>query len=79
VFTVISRGVRGTLVPRLTTRGECQLQELLTIQSGVVLKSDEPNLRSLLRCWKKCGALDAAALYKLRTWGGVHAPFHDFV
>jgi hypothetical protein len=45
----------------------------------VVLKPDEPDQRSLRQCRKKSGALDAATLYKLRTWGGVHAPFHDFV
>jgi hypothetical protein len=49
------------------------------ILGEISLKPGEPDRRSLLRCRKKCGALDAAALYKLRTWGGVHAPFHDFV
>jgi hypothetical protein len=30
-------------------------------------------------CRHKDGALDASALYKLRTWGGVDAPFFSFV
>jgi hypothetical protein len=79
VFSVLSGGLRRALVPRLTARGEQQLCELDDILGAFSLNPGEPDRRSLLRCRKNSGALDAAALYRLRTWGGVHAPFHDFV
>jgi hypothetical protein len=52
---------------------------LLALLGGVVLRGDTPDVRSLSRCKRKDGSFDAAAYYQLRTWGGVHAPFHDFV
>jgi hypothetical protein len=69
VMDVMGRGVRAALVPRLTVCGETQLQSLLALLGGVVLRGDTPDVRSLSRCKRKDGSFDAAAYYQLRTWG----------
>jgi hypothetical protein len=78
VSAVFSAGVRNTLVPRLNSAGEHQLVTLLRLLHRVML-SLAPDARILTRCRKKNGALDAAALYRLRTWGGVDSPACAFV
>jgi hypothetical protein len=66
------------MVPRLSSEGARQLPALLDLVSGVALTSVVDS-RTLTRCRRKDGALDASALYKLRTWGGVDAPFYSFM
>jgi hypothetical protein len=78
VGAVLRAGVRRSLVPRLTSEGERQLPALMELVSGVVL-TQTPDVRELVRCRRKDGALDASSLYRLRTWGGVDAPFYSFV
>jgi hypothetical protein len=78
VQSVVGANLRRALVPRLTSAGERDLAVLHGLLEGFHL-SPAPDCRVLLRCRKPCGALDAAALYKLRTWGGVDAPFFAFV
>jgi hypothetical protein len=48
------------------SEGARQLPALLDTLSDVVLSS-APDVWELSRCWKKDGALDASAFYKLRT------------
>jgi hypothetical protein len=78
VATVLGRGVRRSLKPRLTSEGARQLPALLDTLSEVRLSS-APDARVLSRCRTKDGALDASAFYKLRTWGGVDVPSFNFV
>jgi hypothetical protein len=78
VAAVLQCGVRRALVPRLSSEGARQLPTLLELVSGVALTSAVDS-RALTRCRRKDGALDASALYKLRTWGGVDVPFYNFV
>jgi hypothetical protein len=78
VATVLGRGVRRSLKPRLTSEGARQLPALLDVLSDVVLTS-APDVRELSRRRKKTGALDASAFYRLRTWGGVDVPPYSFV
>jgi hypothetical protein len=78
VSAVFSAGVCNTLVPRMNSTGEHQLVTLLHLLHEVTL-SLAPDERILTRCKKKNGALDAAALYRLRTWGGVDSPACAFV
>jgi hypothetical protein len=79
VRSVLTLGVRATLVPCLNTSGCLQLPQLLDVLEGAAPLSDGVDVKSLTRCSKKNGALDAAELYKLCTWGGVDVPYHDFV
>jgi hypothetical protein len=79
VMDVMGHGVRAALVPRLTACGETQLRSLLALLDGVVLRGNTPDTRVLTRCKRKDGGFNAAAYYQLRSWGGVHAPFHGFV
>ena len=53
--------------------------EVLDLMLADTMLSDACDVRVLTRCKKKTGALDAAEFYKLRTWGGVDAPFFGFV
>jgi hypothetical protein len=76
---VLSAGIRATLIPRLNTSGYLQLPLLLDILASAAPLSGGVDKRCLSRCSKKGGALDAAELYKLCTWGGVDAPYHNFV
>jgi hypothetical protein len=78
VSSVIAVGVRQSLVPRLTAAAERLLLALLALVGEVAL-SEATDTRELVRCRKKAGGLDASALYRLRTWGGVDDPAHDFV
>ncbi|KAM0859294.1 hypothetical protein ACQ4PT_047293 [Festuca glaucescens] len=78
VHSVLTTGVRQSLVPRLTDTGERQLPSLLALVNEVVL-AEAADTRVLTRCRKRLGGLDASAMYKLRSWGGVDAPSHDFV
>lgn len=78
VRQVLDRGVRATLVPRLNSAGEGQLPELMSLIAAVSLGA-AGDTRVLSRCAKRTGALDAGALYKLCSWGGVNAPYHAFV
>jgi hypothetical protein len=78
VSAVFSAGVHNTLVPHLNSTGEHQLVTLLRLLRGATL-SLAPDNRILTRCGKKNGALDAAALYRLRTWGVVDPPACAFV
>lgn len=66
------------MVPRLSSLAERQLPALLALVGDVVL-SAEVDTRVLTRCRKKTGALDAAAMCRLRSWGGVDDPTHDFI
>jgi hypothetical protein len=66
------------MVSRLSSEGARQLPALLDLVSGVALTSAMDS-RTLTRCRRKDGALDASALYRLRTWGAVDAPFYIFV
>jgi hypothetical protein len=77
VHAVLSRGVRASLVPRLNATGGGQLPSLLALVGGVALTTEDDG-RTLTRCAKPTGALDAAALYKLCAFGGVDVPYHDF-
>jgi hypothetical protein len=76
VHAVLSRGVRASLVPRLNATGD--RHPLLLALVGNVLLSDGEDTRTLSRCSKPTGALDASALYKLCAYGGVDVPYHDF-
>jgi hypothetical protein len=78
VADVLSIGIRHALVPRLSTVGESQLGTLSSLLTGVLLSEGEDE-RTLTRCRKKNGALDAGALYHLRSFGGVLSLAHDFV
>jgi hypothetical protein len=80
---VLTTGVRRALVPRLTSAGARLLPELLALVSSTQL-SEDMDVHSLVRCRKRTGALDTGALdtgafYKLRSFGGVEAPFYSFV
>jgi hypothetical protein len=77
-YKVLTAGVRRALVPRLTSAGERLLPELLALVGSTRL-SEEVDVHSLVRCQKCTGALDTGALYKLRSFGGVDAPFYGFV
>jgi hypothetical protein len=77
VHDVLSRGVRASLVPRLNATGDGQFPLLLALVGDVQLAVGE-DTRTLSRCSKPTGALDAAALYKLCAFGGVGVPYHDF-
>ena len=78
VAQVLTRGVNACLVPRLNSAGTRQLPMLLEIISGRLL-TQNPDSRRLSRCAKKDGSLDAAALCRLGSWGGVDAPYAGFV
>uniref|UniRef100_A0ACD5XLI3 Uncharacterized protein n=1 Tax=Avena sativa TaxID=4498 RepID=A0ACD5XLI3_AVESA len=75
---VLAVGLRATLVPRLNNAGEQQLAHLSVLLADCSL-TEAPDRWELRRCAKANGQLDAAALYRLCTWGGVSAPFHNFV
>jgi hypothetical protein len=78
VHGVLTAGVRHALVPRLTTAGARLLPELLALVSATRF-SEEVDVHHLVRCRKRTGALDTGAFYRLRTFGGVNAPYHSFV
>jgi hypothetical protein len=63
---VLRCSVQRAMVPRLSSEGARQLPTLLDLVSGVALTSATDS-RTLTRCRRKDGALDASALYKLRT------------
>jgi hypothetical protein len=58
--------------------GESQLGTLSSLLAGTLLSEGEDK-RTLTRCRKKNGGLDAGALYHLRSFGGVLSLAHDFV
>jgi hypothetical protein len=64
VAVVLQSGVRRAMVPRLSSEGARQLPALLDLVLGVALTSAVDS-RTLTRCRRKDGALDASALYKL--------------
>ena len=78
VQEVLEKGLSATLVPRLNTTGTAQFPLLLSLIADVSLSSN-PDSRRLTRCAKPSGALDTAALYTLCTWGGVDAPYCEFI
>jgi hypothetical protein len=79
VGSVLSAGVLSSLVPRLNTSGRLQLPLILDILASATPLSGDVDKRCLSRCSKRGGALDAAELFRLCTWGGVNVPYHDFV
>jgi hypothetical protein len=78
VHSVLTTGVRQSLVRWLTDAGERQLPALLALVNEVVL-AEAADTRVLTRCRKRLGGLDASVMYKLHSWGGVDAPSHDLV
>jgi hypothetical protein len=78
VAEVLSVDIRRALVPRLSSVGETQLGTLSSLLAGTLLSGGEDE-RTLTRCRKKNGGLDAGALYRLRSFGGVLSSAHDFV
>jgi hypothetical protein len=78
VVEVLSRGLRASLVPRLTAVATRELEVVSALIHDTRLScSDDTHVLS--RCAKKGGALDVSALYRLVRFGGVTASFHDFV
>ncbi|CAM0881147.1 unnamed protein product [Alopecurus aequalis] len=78
VASVLGAGVCRALVPRLSTVASQQF-DLLTGMLREIELTGAGDIRTLTRCRKKTEGLDVAAFYRLRTWGGVDSPFHDFV
>jgi hypothetical protein len=78
VAAVLDKGVRESLVARLTIEDEDELGQVLHLIELVSL-SDVPDSRTLIRCAKKGGDLDVGALYALLLTGGVTVPYANFV
>ena len=78
VQRVLTRGISACLVPRLNSAGARQLPMLLQLLHGRSL-TQSPDSRLLSKCAKPDGSLDAAAFYRLCSWGGVEAPYAVFV
>jgi hypothetical protein len=78
VAAVLRRGVRESLVARLTVEAENELDRVMRLVAAVQL-SDVPDSRLLVRCFKKGGALAVCELYTLLLTGGVTAPYASFV
>jgi hypothetical protein len=78
VGSMLSAGISSTLVPRLNTSGHLQLPLILDILASAPPLSGDVDKRCLSRCSKRGGALDAAELLKLCTWGGCGRPLPRF-
>ena len=78
VAHVFQHGLAGVLVPRLNHAGARECAMLLPIIRALALTT-EPDVRTLrLGCDKGVG-LSSACLYQLCHFGGVLAPYADFV
>jgi hypothetical protein len=78
VAAVVRGGLRRALAPRLSAVGEREFTALLPRVEALQL-SGQPDSRILTMCAKRTGELAVGELYKLMQFGGVDAPFADFV
>jgi hypothetical protein len=79
VCAVITAGVDTFLAPRLSTAAARERDSLLPLIAGTVLTLRTPDSRELTKCHGLKGAFSSSALYKLKMFGGVAAPFAAFV
>lgn len=75
---VVQHGLDGVLVPRLNHVGAREREVLLPIIRELILTT-EPDVRSLRLGCANGAALSSAGIYQLCYFGGVVAPFADFV
>jgi hypothetical protein len=78
VAAVLDKGVRESLVARLTIEAEGELAQVLQLIELVSL-SAAPDSRALIRCAKKGGDLYVGTLYALLLTGGITVPYTSFV
>jgi hypothetical protein len=78
VATVLRSGLRGNLVPRLTSAGAVEFDRVCAVLAPARL-TNLPDTHSLRLCSKKAGELSVAALYQLVMGGAVVVPFTAFV
>ncbi|CAM0908391.1 unnamed protein product [Alopecurus aequalis] len=78
VATVVSGGLRGSLVPRLNSAGALQLP-LAEALLPELHELEGHDTWALTRCVRRSGALNAASLYQLCSLGGVEVPFAAFI
>jgi hypothetical protein len=78
VAAVLRSGLWGNLVPRLTSAGAVEFDQVCAILALVQL-TDLPDTHSLRLCSRKNGELSVAALYKLVLGGATVVPFAAFV
>lgn len=78
VAHVVQHGLDRGLVPRLNHTGGREREVLLPIIQALVL-TEGPDVRTLRPGCAKGAALSSAGVYQLCHFGGVRAPFVDFV
>ena len=78
VASVLRRGLRAAVQPRLTPMAESQMVRLAGMLAEVRLAANN-DTRALTRCATKDGRLHTSALYKLTCHGRVVAPFASFI
>jgi hypothetical protein len=78
IAAVLEKGVRESLVTRLTVEAERELAHVMRLLETVQL-SNTPDSRSLIRCSKKGGELAVGDLYSLLLTSGIAAPYASFV